>query len=207
VNDGRRRPHRIGELVENAADPHRDEDRRKAREVPRDPPLLARHAVRDEQDLRGSHGDPRDDRIVGLGTRIARLGPGDPQLGVALAEAIRGSLRDPVRGAEEIEGRAARAARASTMRRPGARPGSGSPSSREPTTTPVPSGTTRSASAAIRRSAGSVRASMTNSGFAVITKVRWPCTIRSSRIRVAAARSTRSNPVPSTSSRFLTPRR
>src|SRR5688572_13847393 len=89
---------------------------------------------------------------------------------------------------------------ASTRKRPGTR-GSGSPSRRDAATTPLPSATTRCASRAICATAASWRASMTNSGFAVMTNVRSPASTRRKMRSTAAARGTRSKPTPSTSTR------
>src|SRR6266850_2499979 len=89
---------------------------------------------------------------------------------------------------------------ASTSSRPGTR-GSGSPSRRDAATTPLPSATTSCASRAIFATAASWRASITNSGFAVITKLRSPASRRRRMRSAAPARSTRSKPTPSTSTR------
>src|SRR5712692_437874 len=86
----------------------------------------------------------------------------------------------------------------STSRRPGTR-ASASPRMRGPTMMPVPSATMRSASRAICASAASCRASMTNSGFAVITNVRRPASSRSKMRADAERRSRRSKGIPRTS--------
>ena len=90
-----------GQLIEHATDADRQAHRGKRREIPRDPLLLLRHAVRDEQDLRAAVPHPRDRHGV-----VLRLGgPGvhtsDDQAGRPATQLRRGALGDTGRGAKE----------------------------------------------------------------------------------------------------------
>src|SRR2546428_3519335 len=143
-------------------------------------------------------------------------GPGEPATVPAMASAgTRRASTSAARSATAgraprrkagAPGGASRASTAGTRLRPGTRAGRGSPSSRDATSTQVPSATTRSASRAIVASSRSLRVSITNSGLAVMTKVRSPAACRRTIRSAAAVRSRRSNPTPRTSTRAATER-
>src|SRR5207237_2377080 len=102
--------HAAGELVEHAAHANRGPHRREERQVPRDPALLRRHAVRDEKNARFRSLNALADRCIVLRRRRTGVCPGDEKrwdashkrLARALGHARRGTEQED-RAADELK--------------------------------------------------------------------------------------------------------